>query len=339
MSTEQLQKETQASLQRIQEFDPKTLTRIDDLGAQLSFEDAVKPAQRLIDLFKRIPISILGDLVDQQLQSIKSLADAEYNRFKQILDFSADQNNAYQTRNTLIQQVAGSYNSVFPQLWQFIAYGIAHLTDASSMENQARAVLQDIQDKAKSVTDNLESKQSDADEVLRHIQQVAAEQGVSQQAQYFKGRAEDHLKQAKWWQSATAIAMLVTICFAIFSALAYKIPWLKIGNQYDAIEFITGKILVFVTLAGAIALCAKNFMSHKHNEVLNRHRQTALQTYKVLVDAGTSAGSQDIVLAYAASCIFGNQETGFAKEGAEGSAGKSVLELMTKSAVGGSTTH
>lgn len=338
MSNEQLEKEARASLQRIQDFDAKSLQRTAELGVQLSFQDAVKPAQKLIDVFKRIPISILGDLVDSQLQSIKALADAEYNRFKQILDFSADQNSAYQNRNALIQQVVESYNSVFPQLWQYIAYGVAHLTDATSMENQARAVLQDIQDKATSITDTLEAKRNDADEVLRHIQQVAAEQGVSQQAQYFKDRAEEHLKQAKWWRNATAIAMLVTIGFAIFSALAYKIPWLKMGDQYDAIEFITGKILVFVTLAGAIALCAKNFMSHKHNEVLNRHRQTALQTYKVLVDAGASAGSQDIVLAYAASCIFGNQETGFAKEGAEGGASKSVLELMTKSAVG-STAH
>lgn len=339
MSTKELLDQAKASLERMQQFAPKGLERTEDLGRQLTFEEIVEPAQRLINLFKRVPASILPSLVDQQLNTIKNRADAEYNRFTQILEFSADQNNAAQVRTNLIQQVKGAYDSIFLDLWQFIAFGIASNTDSASLETQARAVLQGIEDRANEVTAQLEAKESKAEEVLTHIQAAAAEQGVSQQARFFKTRADEHEIQSKWWRNATGIAIVVTILFAIFSAVVFKFPWLRADNQFDAIEFVTGKILVFITLAGLIALCAKNFLAHQHNVILNRHRQTALQTYRVLVDAGATSGSQDIILAYAASCIFGSQETGFAKEAAEGGMNKSVLELMTKSTVGVATPH
>jgi hypothetical protein len=338
MSSTQLLEQTRASLERIQRFDASTLARIEELGRQLSFEDAVEPAQRVIDLFKRVPESILSSLVDSQLNTIKGRADAEYNRFSEVMAFSASQNNAAQARSNLIQQIKGAYDTSFPELWQFIAFGIANNTDSASLESRARAVLQDIEDRATALTDELATKESKAEDVLKHIQAVAAEQGVSQQAEFFKRRADDHEKQATWWRNATGVSIAVTILFAVFSALAFKFSWLRADNQFDALEFVTGKILVFITLAGLIALCAKNFLAHQHNVVLNRHRQTALQTYRVLVDAGTTSGSQDIILAYASSCIFGSQDTGFAKEGAEGGMNKSVLELMTKSTAAG-TAH
>ena len=337
MGSKELLEQATASLERVQRFDAATLARVEELGRQLSFEEVVRPAQNLIDLFKRVPVSILTSLVDSQLNIIKGRADAEYNRFSQIMTFSASQGNAAQARDSLIQQIKGAYDSAFPELWQFIAFGIANNTDSASLEDRARAVLQDIEDRANAITRGLADKESKAEDVLKHIQAVAAEQGVSQQAEFFKRRADDHEGQAKWWRNATGICIVVTIGMATFSALAFKISWLKADNQFDALEFVTGKVLIFITLAGLIALCAKNFLAHQHNVVLNRHRQTALQTYRVLVDAGTTAGSQDIILAYASSCIFGSQDTGFAKEGVDGSVNKSVLELMTKSAPVGSS--
>ncbi len=55
-------------------------------------------------------------------------------------------------------------------------------------------------------------------------------------------------------------------------------------------------------------------MSHKHNEIVNRHRQNALATFTTLADATSDAASSDIVLSHAASCIFSPQETGYAKQ-------------------------
>lgn len=338
MATNSILQATRDSLERIQNFDAKSLGRNEDLGRQLNFEETIEYADQIIRLYKRISTTTLEDLVDQQLQQIGNQADADFNRFSEVLNFSADQANASTVRSNLISQMANAYAASFPILWQYIAYGVATATDASVIEGRARSVLQGIEDKANKLSKNLESRDSDAQKILVHIQQVAAEHGVSQQAQYFKDRADEHEKNSDNWRSATGVAALITMIFAILSAFAFKIDWMRAVSSWDAAEFISGKILVFITLAAVVALCAKNFLAHQHNAILNRHRQTALQTYRVLVDAGASGGSQDIVLAYAAACIFGAQDTGFAKDTMDGG-GKSVLELMTKSVVSGAKTQ
>jgi hypothetical protein len=273
--------------------------------------------------------------VDQQLQQIKGQADADFNRFKQIMTFSADVNNAASVRSSLLDQVNKAYDASFVVLWQFVAFSVAKATDSSVLEGRARAVLQAIEDKAEILSGDLIRRNTEAQGILDHIKKVAGEQGVSQQAHFFKDRADEHGKESVFWRTTTLIIAIVIIVFATFSAFAFKISWMRPENNLDAVEFLTGKILVFLTFAALFALSAKNFLAHKHNSILNRHRQTALQTYRVLVDAGSSAGSQDIVLAQAAACIFGQQDTGFSKEGAESPGGRSVLELLTKSVVSG----
>lgn len=337
MPTKTILEEAKSSLERIQSFDPASLGRIEDLGRQLNFMDAVGPAIRLITVYKRLPLSILDDLIDQQLQQIKNQADGDFNRFSEILKFSAEVSNASGIRASLLDQVYKAYDNTFSALWQFIAFGVASTTDTSVLEGRARSVLQSVEDRAEDLTSRLENRNAAAQEILDHIQTVAAEQGVSQQAHFFKERADEHGSDALNWKRATLVMAGTIIVFAILSAFAFKAPWLRPENNLDAIEFLTGKVLVFVTLAALFALCAKNFLAHKHNSILNRHRQTALQTYRVLVDSGSSSGSQDIVLAQAAACIFGQQDTGFSKEGSESPGSRSVLELLTKSAVNGGT--
>jgi hypothetical protein len=253
-----------------------------------------------------------------------------------MLDFSNEQNNAVGVRASLLDQASKSYDLAFSVLWQFVAFAVATATDTSVIEARARATLQAVEDRSGKLTADLEARNKAAQQILDHIQKVAAEQGVSQQAHFFKSRADEHETEAKTWAKATILLSAVISAFAVFSALAFKIDWLRPQSSLDAAELLTGKVLLFLTLGTLLALCAKNFLAHKHNSILNRHRQTALQTYRVLVDSASSSGSQDIVLAQAAACIFGPQDTGFSKEGGDSSPGsRSVLELLTKSVVNG----
>lgn len=79
-------------------------------------------------------------------------------------------------------------------------------------------------------------------------------------------------------------------------------------------------------------MAARNYATHKHNAVVNRHRQNALLTYRALVAAAGEKGTEDVVLAHAASCIFSPQDTGFSGARGEANPGtRAVLELLTKS--------
>lgn len=165
---------------------------------------------------------------------------------------------------------------------------------------------------------------------------MAAEQGVSQQAVYFKSEAEaQSLLASTWLGNAWKLACAVG-AFAVFSLALHKIPWIQPANKYEALQLVTSKILIFSVLAYMLVLAVRNYTSHKHNEVVNRHRKNALKTFRAVVEVSGEKGTQDIILAYASACIFSPQETGFSqsKEGAPPGA-KSILELMTKSGTGG----
>ena len=68
-------------------------------------------------------------------------------------------------------------------------------------------------------------------------------------------------------------------------------------------------------------LCARNFLSHTHNAIVNKHRQNALLTFKSLAGAAGNNSNQDIILTQAAACIFSPQDTGYTKHTSETSSG------------------
>jgi hypothetical protein len=334
MATEKNLNDTRDSLDRIQQFEVSKLERSNELGMALSFVDTLKSAQAVVDVYKRIPMAALTDFTDEQLNVIKGQANADYQMFDTMLKFDpAKEGSPAQKRQELITQVQARRDAVFQQLWQYIAYGVARLTDTSLLEVQARATIQGIKDEAKVFTDKLASDQGDAEKALKAIRDVAVEQGVSQQAAYFKGEAEDQETKAEVWLTRTYQFAGGLGVFALVGLFLHRWEWLAPKSSIEVFQFVTSKVLIFALLGFMLIMAARNYASHKHNAVVNRHRQNALLTYRALVAAAGEQGTEDIVLAHAAACIFAPQETGYSGSKSEGIGGsKSVLELMTKGA-------
>ncbi len=321
--------ETIASVKRMQEFDSATLAREKELGASFNFNKAIQPAQKLINLYKQLSLSSLEDLPDNPLNTIKSKADSDFNRFSEILKFDpATQANPTTTRDTNINQLIGSYESTFNALYNFISYGISKTADFKRLETEARAVVQSISDKSKELTRQLAQQNEEAKKVLENIQRVAAEQGVSQQAKYFKDESEQHSKDAVTWSKKTRNWAIALLGYGIVSFFIHKIPGLEPENAIQSAQIISSKILIFAVLSFMLLLSARNFLSHKHNSIVNKHRQNALMTFNALVDAANPE-HKDVILTYAASCIFAPQETGYSKGmGNIGGSSPSVVELL-----------
>jgi hypothetical protein len=321
------------SLTRMQQFDAESLSRADDLGRQMNFSEAVKPADALIAIYRRIPITALEDFSDTQLNAIGAQAQADYNVFKQILDFNATVADAANVRTSLISTLKTRRDQLFDQVWQYVAYGVARTTDTSLLETQARATIQSITDQSTKLTGQLATAKSDADAALAAIRAVASEHGVSQQAIHFKDEASAQEALAATWLAYTYKFAAAVGSFAVVSMFLHKLPWLKPESNAEVLQLMSSKFLIFAVLAYLLLMAAKNYSTHKHNSIVNRHRQNALLTYRALVEAAAGEGTEDIVLAHAASCIFSPQETGFSQSKGDSSSGsKSVLELLTKSA-------
>jgi hypothetical protein len=333
MASEKLFADCKDALERIQSFDPSSLGREDDLGRQMNFLEAVKPAESIIAVYRRIPLSTLSDFTDSQLQAILGQARSDYNLFKQILDFDSTSSDAFNSRTNILATIATRRDQVFDQLWHYISYGVARITDTTLLETQARATIQGIEDQAAKLTDQLKAAKVDADSALAAIRAVASEQGVSQQAHYFKEEAVSQESLADRWLVRTYRFAVGLGVFAVLSLFLHKIPWLKPADGAEVFQLISSKVLIFAVLGYLLVMAARNYTTHKHNAVVNRHRQNALLTYRAIVTAAEDSGTQDIVLAHAASCIFSPQETGFSHSGSDATIGsRSVLELLTKTA-------
>lgn len=333
MATDSIFIDCEKALARIQSFDHTSLGRAEDLGRQMNFAEAVLPAEQIIAVYKRIPMSALSDFTDSQLTTILDQANADFNIFNQILEFSATSSDAATTRASILESIKTRRDQAFNRLWQFIAYGVARITDTKLLETQARSTIQGIEDQATKLTEQLAQSKSEAENILTAIRSVASEQGVSQQAIYFKVEAQEQEDLAKSWLKYTFCFAAALGVFAIFSLFFHKFEWIKPSSSAEALQLIMSKILIFTTLGYILIMAARNYTTHKHNAVVNRHRQNALLTYRTLVTAGENSGTQDIVLAHAAACIFSPQETGFAPgKGETGAGSKSVLELLTKGA-------
>ncbi len=313
----QLLASTRESLERVQGFDVKSLVRERELGAQLAFTDIVEPASRLIALLDRIPSSTLDDMPDEQLRTIQNQADAIHHVFTQVTNFTAAQGNPQGVRDSLIHQIITQYQPCFNELHPLIAYSHYRSADFQSLEREARETRQRLEESVADGEKRMQTALTEIHQILAAARTAAAEVGVSQQAIHFQNAADEHEKESSTWQTRTGWSSLVLLIVAVLFLFAPNLG-LDAESPADAIQLAVAKVLVFATVSYAVYLCARNFLAHKHNTIVNRHRQNALVTYTTLAKAAHSRADQDVVLTYAAACIFGPQPTGYTREGGEG---------------------
>ncbi|MDH5675997.1 MAG: hypothetical protein OEZ06_27995 [Myxococcales bacterium] len=299
------------SLKRVHDFDVKTLART-DLGT-LNFEDAIPHARRLVELSQQVALEILDGLPMAQLDLMKSQAVATYARLQQVLDFNLDGQNPKAERDGLINQLEADYDPLWQQLQQAISYSARRQMNFASLEREARGHMQLVKDAGSRLQGELEESKKEAAEILEEIRKVAAEQGVSQQAIYFKEECDDHAKRADEWLKTTKGATIALGVFAFATIFLHKWRWLAPTNDYETVQLAVSKVLVFATIASFVVLSARNFLAHRHNAVVNKHRQNALVTYQALVEAAADSSNREIILVHASECIFSPQPTGFGK--------------------------
>jgi hypothetical protein len=331
----ELRAATEKSLTRMQKFDPQQLVREGELGTALNFREAVSPAKRLVDLYHRLSLEALQDFPEDKLNQVQSVANQDYNILSQILAFTADQQSPHAVRQSLIQNLVNAYPQTFNTLHPLIAYSLHRSADFQALDRQARGTLQQVRDEASELTEELKKRLNDANSVVADVRRVAAEAGVSQQAIYFQQEADGHSTEAEAWRKRTVWLAWGLGLYAVLSVLVAKIPWLSPDNAYQSVQLAISKILVFAVISFMLYLSARNFLSNRHNAIVNKHRQNALMTYKALVDAAGVPERSDVVLTHASACIFSPQPTAFSGDGAgDMPKATSIVEVLSKPIAG-----
>lgn len=321
-----------ADVARLQQFKPESLVRREKLG-DLAFDDAVEPARRLVSIFSKLALSAIPEFPAKQLATIQSEAKSAYALFDQINNFSLSVSDPAQTRSQFIESLRNAYQPAFDKLYPIISYSVARAVDFASLESQARAALQTINDEKQKLLEDLSATAQQANELLNEVRNSAAEEGVTKMARYFGEEADSHKKASNLWLIAS-VAMSIVVF--LYSALTFFLPsWFSVETKMAAIQLAVSKVLVFGVLVFGLAQCIKIYMAHRHNFVTNRHRQNALRTFTTLAEAGHTAEARDVVLQFSASAIYMPANSGYLKNEERPASLPNLVSLAPKSIFGG----
>lgn len=323
-----LREETLLALEQLQAFDCKTLARKDELGS-FAFDDAIAPAQQLINLYGQLPLETIDVLPDGILSKIKVQAAATQALFELVRTFSLDEGSVTGRHDQLVQKIIADYSTSFTVLHPWISYSIGRATNLDELAEEARAKVEEINNSAARTTKEIEEVKTQVTSVLEDVRRVAEEQGVSQEAHHFTRAAENHDEKADEWFGHTKTLAWILAVYAVLTLFVHKIPWFAPESTYDTVQLGISKFLIFGVISYMLVLAARNYMAQKHNAILNKHRADALLTYRSLVEAGEEKSNRDIVLSHAAGCIYEAKPTGYAKyESSDDSAMKAAMSLI-----------
>src|SRR3989442_860857 len=310
---QQLRQETLASLMRAQDFNPATLVRQDEFGKALNFADAVAPAQRLVDLYKRLTATALEDFPAEQLNVVKNAANRDFALFAQILNLDPKQGISPPTRNAMVTAIEQAYQPTFRELYPLIAFSLHRAADFQQLDRDARAELQAIRDRGDEFSKDAEAIKKEAQAALTTAKKAAAEHGVTQQAIYFRDAANEHAAEATKEQRRTIGWAAALTLYSLGSLFVHKIPWLAPQTTYEAVQLGISKVLIFTVLSYMLYLSARNLLAHRHNAIINKHRQNALMTYEAIAAAAKDSPNRDVILNHASAGIFAPQPTGYSR--------------------------
>ncbi len=315
-------------IRKIKEFDANSLVREADLGRALSFGEAVEPAEKIINLYGQIALDALSDFPERNLVRLTQTAEQHYKLFTDILDFTSTQENAAGTRTALLANLTDHYQTVFDTLQPIIAYSAQRVTDFGRLEKEAKGAIEQIESNTNEIVERITKAESSVNSMLESVRQAAGELGVSQQAVHFDSSVKKHKEDADTWHTRILITGGILGGYAVSSLFFHLIPWLQ---EADPFHIAISKVLIFVVISTYLFVCIRNYNAHKHNQVVDRHRQNALLTYKALVDAAGDTPNSEVILVHAAACIFGPQGTGYTKDSMIGqNAVQQAVELFTK---------
>ena len=322
-------------LRKILDFDVESLARVEDFG-KTGFSDCISTAKKLQDFYRLLPVQIVPELPDHYRQVLLNRVQLDFECLTSFKTIPAIHHNP-QTSHDLKRLLQERFVETLVALGPVFSYALLKMGDFSRFEGQWQARMDEVKAEAEGVSEKIAERSREIETVLRDAKEAAGIVAVSTQANFFEVEASEHAKLAGRWRITTFFMALLVIAAAAATLLLHKIPILEPKTQLDGYQLIASKVLLFAILSYMLVLCAKNFLAHKHNYVVNRHRRNALLSFRALSDAATDDKIRDVILTHASACIFTQQDTGYTKRGGVASSvdGKTIIGLIPGMGKGG----
>lgn len=282
---------------------------------------AHQTAERVLRFYKPlsgIDVSIFPDAV---LERVRDRARAAFQTL-QMISNTGPQN----ATSAVVERLGQLADEIFadPAPVILLAHQVreekAHLKEAADEYKRASEV---YLDEARRLLTNLQ-------DITESAKSFAQEAGVARYGSLFAAVAEEHKSAAARWLTATivlAVATAVGVTWSVWSVFYYA-QELKQFTITMAVQLAVAKIVAFSMLVTALLWSGRMYRAHRHNHVVNRHRQNALNTFETFVQSARDPHTRDAVLLQATQSIFMPQSTGYLKEESDNAPTAPVFEVV-----------
>lgn len=328
------------------------LKRSDLAAAGFSFEAGYQNLSPIYTMFCEIltsPRESLTDLSRGNLQQIMEYLRQFYEQAEQINNFEIKGENPSQIYGSLLQTIAGFCEGTKEFLRQHIAY--LNSKKIEQLENQVETTLASAEERYNTTiseeTEKLlkigEEAKQQTTEIVQKLEQThlkyqnqLTEKPASQYKEIFAAQAEKYRNSSRFWLGMAGLATAAFGVTFILLSIFLKSEGAELPGILQNL-FTKGFVLspIYVWLNRSI----KNHTAQKHLEIINVHRQNALETFDTFVAAAEgNRETRDAVLLAATKAIFDANQSGYLSTKTSGVDNTSPVQQIIKEVIPSKST-
>ena len=300
------------------------LTREEELGTQFSFKESEENFVKIIDLFKRVKEVNLQEIPFNLLNTFNGQLNQAITYFEQAKTFNPAVNNAVNARAAIISNIQNNFDNYYTHSIPILSVGLLNSNDLSLERSKINQLISDLENEKKVSKEESEKKLAELNSIIENAKSFATKAGVSKHSSVFKTESNFHEAEAKKWLKFTTWILIGIVLAAI--GLAFMGLLFKENNEI--IQFTITKIVVLSALFYGLSLTNRNYKAHKHNKILNTHRQNALTTFETFSNAASDEQTKNAILLETTHSIFSNQQTGYLKKDGDGESSNKIIEII-----------
>ena len=326
--------------------DLEGLKRTDLPERKFNLEIAHAPLLAAYELLREILISprewLIG-LSGGDIQQIREYLGQWHKTARAIWDINPSTSKEAHTE--VLQQIFRFSDEVKRQLGQVVTY--LKSKKSEQLETQVNTTVAEAVEELKAEMDLLQKHREEAEqneatrqkefaELKNKIEDKLAKETVSKHKAIFAKQAEEHLQASQRWLLATSglIVVFGAVFYWLFEAL--RLGATELIGVFQNV-FTKGFLLTLIYFV--LNRFGKNYTAHKHLEIVNRHRQNALDTFDTFVEsAGENRETRDAVLLAATNAIFDANQSGYLSAKTKGTDNANPIQQVVRAVLPGSSS-
>ena len=324
----------------LDEVDLEGLKRSSLSGSGLSFESIHPDLLIVHNMLREILTSTREDLISlshAEVESVRSRLPQFYEKIQKIMEFDINVENPSETHANLLKEISDFCSTSRNSLNQIITY--LRSKKVEQLEDRVKTTLTDAGEKFNTETEKLQKfgeevkekeqeRQENFDQLKVQLQNQLTEKPISQYKEIFAEQAEKYRNGSRFWLGMAGLATVVFGGTFILLSIFLQSGGTGLTGILQNL-FTKGFVLspIYVWLNRSI----KNHTAQKHLEIINVHRQNALETFDTFVAAAEgNRETRDAVLLAATKAIFDANQSGYLSTKTSGSDNTSPVQQIIK---------